>query len=363
MAKAHIKNVKISAVCCAVPKDRLSYEDFYAKIDKDTVDRFVKEAGVKQKFYSKDKTTIASDLCCAAAEEIFSKKGIDKSSIDALVLVTQSPDYPSPATSNTLQYRLGLNEDCLAYDVNLGCSGYVYGLYLAASHISSGAAKRVLLLAGDTNGGFGVASGLNELLFGDCGSATIIEYTDELEYADGFRFILKTMGSGFKALGAVSGLRYACVDNPEVRPEIYMDGLSVFSFSITKVPALFREFFESFGGGVDDYDSVLLHQANKSIIDMISKKIKAKNVPICLDRYANTASATVANVMCDHYAKTVMGGGSDESLKMVKIIMSGFGVGLSLAIADTHVDTKNILPIIHTNLTWDEGRQKVLNAK
>lgn len=361
MATTHIKNVKISAICCAMPADKLTYEDFYDTIDKDTVDRFVKEAGVKQKFYSKNRKTITSDLCLAAAENIFEKKKIDRASIDALIFVTQSPDYPAPNTSSTLQYRLGLSEDCLTYDVNQGCSGYVYGLYLAASHIAAGGVKRVLLLVGDTQPSISASNDLNDLLFGDCGSATLVEYTDDSEYSDGFRFMLKTIGSGFAALGAVSGLRYEYVGHPEPDPSIYMDGLSIFSFSITKVPALFKEFFEKFKTNIDDYDAVFLHQANMSMLNLIIKKIKAKNAPISLDRYGNTASATVANVICDYYSNLSSNVDIASDSTQKKVIMSGFGIGLSLAIADMKIDARDVFPIIHTDITWDEGRQKVLN--
>lgn len=354
MAIDYIKNVKISAVCCAVPTDKLTAEDFYQYLDKDNVDRFVKDAGVKQKFYSKNRKTITSDLCFEAAEEIFKKKNIDKNSIDALIFITQSPDYGVPTTSSTLQYRLGLSENCMAYDVNLGCSGYVYGLHLAASKLQSGYLKKVLLLVGDTSDGVSLTPNLNDLLFGDCGSATLIEYE---EGAKGFRFDLQTIGSGFKALGATTGLRYAYVGYPTFDPAIHMDGLAVFTFSITKVPKLFKSFLETFNMLIDDYDTVLLHQANKSMIDVITKKIKVdkSKVPLSLDRYANTSSATIPNVMCDYYA-------SNNEDKEVPIIMAGFGIGLSLGIADAYINPKDIFPIISTNITWDEGREKVLEA-
>ncbi len=354
MAIDHIKNVKISAVCCAVPTDKLTAKDFYNYLDKDSVDRFVKDTGVKQKFYSKNRKTITSDLCFEAAEEIFRKKNIDKNSIDAIIFISQTPDYVAPTTSSTLQYRLGLSENCMAYDVNLGCSGYVYGLHLAASKLQSGYLKKVLLLVGDTGDGVSVNPNLNDLLFGDCGSATLVEYE---EGAKGFRFDLQTIGSGFKSLGATTGLRYAYIGNPSFDPAIHMDGLSVFTFSITKVPKLFKSFLEIFDMSIDDYDTVLLHQANKSMLDVIIKKIKANKskVPLSLDRYANTSSATIPNVMCDYY-------GNNSADIEVPIIMSGFGIGLSLGIVDAHINPKNIFPIISTDITWDEGREKVLEA-
>lgn len=354
MAIDQIKDVKISAVCCAVPNDKLTAEDFYKYLDKDSVDRFVKDTGVRQKYYSKNRKTLTSDLCLEAAEEIFRKKEIDKKSIDALIFISQTPDYTAPTTSSTLQYRLGLSENCMAYDVNLGCSGYVYGLHLAASKLQSGFMKRVLLLVGDTSDGLSANPNLNDLLFGDCGSATIIEYEKD---APGFRFNLQTIGSGFKALGATTGLRYAYSNHPSFDPAIHMDGLAVFTFSISKVPKQFKSFFKTFETKIEDYDSILLHQANKSMIEVITKKIKAnkEKVPLSLDKYANTSSATIPNVMCDHY-------GQINTEEVFPLIMSGFGIGLSLGVADAYIKPKDILPIISTDITWEEGRSKVEEA-
>ena len=354
MAIDHLKNVKISAVACAVPNDKLTAEDFYKYLEKDVVDRFVKDVGVSQKFYSKNRRTITSDLCYEAAEEIFRKKNIDKESIDGLIFISQTPDYPAPATACLLQYRLGLSENCMAYDVSLGCSGYIYGLHMAATSLQSGYMKKILLLVGDTSDGTSPTVSLNDLLFGDCGSATIVEYD---EMSDGFKFDLRTIGNGFKALGATTGLRYAHIGNPSFDPSIHMDGLSIFTFSISQVPKLFKSFLQSFNKTIEDYDTVLLHQANKSMLDVIIKKIKAdiNKVPFSLNEYANTSSATIPNLICHYY-------GESNIDTDISAIMAGFGIGLSLGIADAKINPINILPIISTDTSWDEGRQKVIEA-
>ena len=228
--------------------------------------------------------------------------------------------------------------------------------------LQSGYLKKVLLLAGDVtepsifgiNGGTANIFGdLNDLLFGDCGSATLIEYDKGNE---GFRFALQSMGDGFKAIGACHGSRYAYAGYPKFDMSLHMDGLAVVSFSITKVPKLFKAFFEKFQASAEDYDSVLLHQANKSMLDTIAKKIKMQDKSrLSLERYANTSSASVPNAMCDYY-------GDKDDDESVKVIMSGFGIGLSLGVADAYISPKDILPIIQTDITWDEGRSKVLEA-
>ena len=164
------------------------------------------------------------------------------------------------------------------------------------------------------------------------------------------------MGDGFKAIGACHGSRYAYAGYPKFDMSLHMDGLAVVSFSITKVPKLFKAFFEKFQASAEDYDSVLLHQANKSMLDTIAKKIKMQDKSrLSLERYANTSSASVPNAMCDYY-------GDKDDDESVKVIMSGFGIGLSLGVADAYISPKDILPIIQTDITWDEGRSKVLEA-
>lgn len=209
-----------------------------------------------------------------------------------------------------------------------------------------------MLLVGDTQQTISNPANLNDLLFGDCGSATLLEYDKD---GFGLRFELQTIGSGFKYLGATSGLRFACVNHPTSHPSVYMDGLNVFNFSITQVPQLFKSFLNAFDEQIENYDSVFLHQANKSMLKIITKKIKATKAPMCLEKYGNTASASVPNVMCDHYA-------NDHSKELTKVILSGFGIGLSLGIADAYICPNDIFPIISTDITWDEGREKVLNS-
>lgn len=347
MAIDYIKNVKISAIACAVPDSKLTYKDFYDFLDKNSVKKFVQDVGVKEKYYSKNRKTMASDLCFAAAEEIFTRKKIEKKSIDGIIFITQTPDYLAPNTASTLQYRLGLPESCMAYDVNLGCSGYPYGIHIASSKLQSGFLKRILLLVGETDGAIAPSANFNDLLFGDCGSATIIDYE---ENAPGFRFNFKTIGKGFNLISANHGLRFE-YSNQSQNKNRHLDGIPVFTFSITEVPKQFKSFFKIFNTSIENYDRVLLHQANKSMINVIVKKIKAdkEKVPLSLERYGNTSSATIPNAICDYYGKI------DED-KNEFIIMSGFGIGLSLGMVDAYINPKDILPIISTDITWDEGR-------
>lgn len=356
MAKTIIKNVKISSIACAVPNDLAKAEDFYESLGERKVNRFIKDAGVKQKFYSKNDEIIASDLCYAAAKKLLESKNIDKNDIGAIIFISQYPDYDMPATANILQYRLGLSEHCLAWDVNLGCSAYPYGIFIASKIIDENISK-VLLLVGD-NGSDPQAddfSHLNSLLFGSAGSATLLEYDKN---APKMLFEARTYGEDFEALGALEGNRLNFINNPKVDLNKAMDGLKVFDFSVDKTPKIINDFLDFHHKNIQDYEALLLHQANKNIIKMIARNVNidTKKVPFSIDQYGNTSSASIPNLICHIY-------GNDDNDKNLPFLMVGYGIGMSVSMLDCNFNPKDILPIIHTNESFKRGREKALNAR
>ena len=167
MATGILNNVEIKGIACAVPDNIKKSEEYNAIFGEDSVQKFVNMTGVSQRHVALDEQC-ASDLCYAAASKLMKKLSWEPASIDGLILITQTPDYAVPATSCVLQHRLGLSEDCITFDVNLGCSAYVYGIWLAASMISSQDIKRVLLLVGDTsNYGINQNDSATAMIFGD----------------------------------------------------------------------------------------------------------------------------------------------------------------------------------------------------
>lgn len=195
MATAILEEVKITGLACAVPAHVDSIYDFAGSFGEESVEKFIATTGVRERHFVHDKQTNC-DLCYVAAEKLLAHKGYEKESVDGLVLVTQTPDYARPATAHALHKRLGLNKDCMVFDVNLGCSGFVYGLNIVGSMIKSGALKRVLLCCGEAHNCLcDTSDKATSMLFGDAGSATILEAG-----GDTIRTLLKADGEGYRAI-------------------------------------------------------------------------------------------------------------------------------------------------------------------
>lgn len=329
---AQTQGARIAGVVSCVPP-RVVDNDHFEERFGDKVADVVKMTGVKTRRWV-DPGVTTSDLCTRAAERLLDTLDWSRDSIDAVVFVSQTPDYRLPATACLLQNRLGLRVGISALDVSLGCSGYVYGLWLSMMMVQTGAAKRVLLAVGDTS------SIMNDpddrstvLLFGDAGTATAIEASDEGAAA---RFVLGSDGSGAEALivpkGAFrrpeEGSRFA--DYPG--DTLYMDGGEVFNFTLKAVPPLIRAAIEADERQVEDYDLFLLHQANTFMIKHLAKKAKlpAEKVPINIDRFGNTSSATLPLLMTDVAAEQLRN-------SACRILLCGFGVGLSWGAASLQV--------------------------
>lgn len=301
------------------------------------LDRLKKTIGLHKRRVVDDVTT-AADLCERAAVELLKKSSIDASSIDAVICVTQTPDYSQPCNAAVLHGRMGLSKDCAALDVNLGCSGYVYGLWLAHSMIASGGCERVLLLAGDT-----ISRLVHEKdrsvapLFGDGGSATLLEKS---EGAMASYFSLQTDGSGFDNLivpagGARSpkseGTSEVSEDeagNFRSLENLFMDGAEIFNFSITEEPRSVTDLLEYAGLESDAVDYFIFHQANRYILTNIAKRLKldVAKVPMqTVERYGNQSSASIPSAICGELAEEL------KSNSSKKLLLSGFGVGLSWA--------------------------------
>ncbi|MFA5531197.1 MAG: ketoacyl-ACP synthase III [Thiohalomonadaceae bacterium] len=360
MAIYDLGNVMISGIACAVPETVVKAEQYYEVLGEDVVDKFVKTVGVKQRHLGGDSMVTTADLCYDAAEKLIKDLQINREEIIALILVTQTPDYIIPATACVLQYRLGLSEECLAYDVNLGCSGYVYGLYLAATHIKPDTKGKVLLLAGDAKPSRKDSIDRSQaMLFGDAGTATILEYTEK---GSGMKCLLKTQGHGFKSLIKPCGgnrhpggnMERTLRDDGTIRNdfETYMDGTAIFNFSISEVPKLFNEFNKIFNLSPEDFDFIAFHQANLFMLNYIAKKLKLpkEKMPISLDIYGNTSSASIPITICDYFNRN----NQECDDKYYNVMGCGFGVGLSLGITTFQVHNKTCFPIITTNDSFED---------
>jgi len=333
MAIFSIPNVKLVGLSACVPKQKIENKNFAWK-GKNDYRLFAKTVGIEQRRIA-EKHQTAADLCFEAAEKLIEALEWNKNEIQILVFVSQTPDYITPATAVTLQNRLNLPTSCLAFDINLGCSAYVYGLSVVSSLLSNMSFTKGLLLVGDT------ASKIVSLndksttpIFADAGSATALEY-DFLAYPD-FHFHLQSDGSGKESIivrdgGArnqVSTDSFAIADDGKGiarnRLQMEMNGLSVFNFTMREVVPNINQLLENIQKQQEDFDYFVFHQANKLLNERIRKKLKleSEKVPYSLQKYGNTSCATIPVTMVSELQQEL-------SNQKLKLILSGFGVGLS----------------------------------
>lgn len=321
MAFLEIKNVKLTGVAAAVPGHTISNSSHLQESRE-----FIESTGIFERRHSEQYTS--SDLCVEAADKLIKELKWEKEDIDGILFVSQYRDYILPATACIIQERLGLSKECFAEDISMGCSGWVYGLSTAAALLQNGSIKKMILLCGDAKR----STPVNDPLFGHAGTATALEYDNGNE---GFKFHFGTDGSNFEAIiipdgGArnqtsLNSFSEEMVDGKKLhRLQTRMKGMDVFSFGITVPPKSIKSLSNHFNEDYSETDYLILHQANKKILEMIGKKLKlpSEKIPSSLYNYGNTSSAsiplTIVSQLRDHVR--------DNSCKFV---CCGFGVGLS----------------------------------
>lgn len=329
--KAIINGAAIHAINSWLPNKEIELSSFISLYGDAEVNSIIKATGV-EKVRIADNNMTSSDMCYLAAEKLFEQDGFDKSLIDGLVFVSQTTDWILPATSISLQDRLGLSKDTVCMDVHYGCSGYIYGLFQAASWMACGACKNVLVLAGDTTSRM-----INEhdkslrLVFGDCGTATIVSHGEgQMGFhiqSDGSgtdRLIVPAGGFRLPASEETSVLEWDEDRNGRTKNDLYMDGMAIFNFAITKVHKNINELIDEIGWRKEDVGFYGLHQANEFMVNYVRKKLKVSEdiAPVNVKNYGNTGPATLPLLLSD-----LCSGNHNYQLK--KSILSGFGVGLS----------------------------------
>lgn len=346
-------NIEITGVCCAVPGKPISINEIESPFTEKEVKRFSKMVGVNQLYRaSEDQTTL--DLCIIAAKKLMNDLNWVPDEIDGLIFVSQTPDYVLPASSAIAQEALGLNNDCFCFDVNMGCSGYVYGLQIASRMLQKNQCEKILLLVGDTISKIISPEDKSvALLFGDAGSATAASYK---ESASESIFVLGTDGKGAKNLIVSAGAfknqdtsaeSYERVaddsGNKRSAHDLYMNGSEVFNFTISEVPKLVDGIIESSGVDKTAVDYFVLHQANKFMLEQISRKIGVdlSKVPINIEKYGNTSSATIPLVLIDNQIA------ENNHIINKKILMAGFGVGFSWGAAIINFENTFVSDLVY----------------
>jgi 3-oxoacyl-[acyl-carrier-protein] synthase-3 len=332
MAFFSINNIRLQGIAAAVPKFEISNWD-YDYISEKERKLLIKTTGIEKRRAVQNSGVTTADLGMAAAEKLLKETNTAKEDIEILVFVSQTPDYLLPASSILIQNRMGLSKNCMAFDINLGCSGYVYGFSVISSLMSSGKMKKGLLIAGDISSISAEREDKSVYpLFGDAATATLLEYDEK---ADKINFSLQSDGAGYEAIIVrEGGLRKPyTVDSFKIEDKgngikraprnLELDGMEVFNFSVTTVPKNIEEFFKETVTSPDSYDYFIMHQANLLMNETIRKKLKfpAEKVPYSLAKYGNTSSASIPI--------TIVSELRDKLSAPTSLLLSGFGVGLS----------------------------------
>jgi len=329
MALLRYDNVRVAGMAAAVPRHVEHTVSTTAKYDDES---YIASVGVRQKRFSNDFT--AGDLGEAAAKRLLSDLGWG-SDVDLLLMVTQTPDYILPATSCVLHGRLGLKRSCAALDINLGCSGWVYGMAVAMSMMQTGSVRRAIVIAGDARK---QVPEEHDQLFGFATTATAIEYKQLTNVNGGATYIdLGSDGTGFDAIirpygGArnpitIDALTPRLCEDGRMRHgcQTVMKGMDVFAFGITTAPKSIRNILKESQQTLDDVDYVVFHQANVKMLETIRKKLKLAEdkVPYSLKMFGNTSSASIPLTVVTMLKEALRGRVAS------RLIGCGFGVGLS----------------------------------
>lgn len=315
------RKAAICAIRSHLPEYRLTNEELAREFKDWNVQKIYEKTGISTRAIAAP-DECASDLGVAAAERLFVDGVCKRDDIDYLLFCTQSPDYFLPASACVMQDRLGLRQSCGALDINQGCSGFVYGLTLAKGLIESGTAGNVLLITAETYSKYiDPADRSVRTIFGDGGSAALIRTVESDRTLIG-PFVLGTDGSGAEKLIVRSG----AARGPNSGPTLFMDGPEVFTFTLRVVPSAVRELLHRAGLNLNDVDYFVFHQANRFMLEQLRKKIGIPPQKFCinLETSGNTVSATIPMAL-----ERALGTG--ELQAGAKVLLAGFGVGLSWA--------------------------------
>lgn len=331
------KAAKIIAIDYHLPAGVLDNEQLAAELGDWSADKIFDKTGIRTRHIAAAGET-AADLAYAAATSLFAAHpAIARDAIDTLILCTQAPDHFLPSSACILQHRLGLPTSCAAFDINLGCSGYVYGLALARGMIESGLRRNVLLLTADTYSKFIHPHDRSvRTLFGDGAAATLVSAVEAPAGSAIGGFVLGTDGGGADKLivpagaarlppsAATGATRTDASGNVRSDDHLFMDGAEVMAFTLTSVPRAMAQVLDEAGKTLADIDHVVFHQANRFMLDALRKKCKIPEDKfiIEMDSVGNTVSSTIPIALARARAKGRTRPGQTA-------LLLGFGVGYS----------------------------------
>lgn len=329
---AKLNHVSIKSISTCVAKSGIPlYEYAPHLIDEKQSIKFAKNTGFSKLAISSENITTA-DLCLKAAKELFKKTDIKPNEIDALIFLTQTPNWHLPATSHYLQNELGLSNDVFCLDVNEGCAGYEHGLYLASLLVSSNQCENVLLLVGDTITKITDPSDkATRLIFGDAGSASVLSSSNS-----SIIFSITTYGDRYNAI-ITENSRHK-ITSETAKGFLHLDGMGIMDFTLNEVPECIEELLKYANYDKESIELFAAHQANKLILDSLAMKlgIPSAKMPFSAGEIGNTSSASIPVLLCKDYKEQKLG----------KVMLCGFGVGLACALCIADLSETKILDLV-----------------
>ena len=329
------KGVGVTAIAAAVPAQVIKNREYTDVFSKEEAEAIVEKTGIEERRFA-DEDTCSSDLCLAAAEKLIEDFHVNKEDIDLLVFISQTPDYRMPATSVTLQHRLGLSNKTIAFDINLGCSAFIYGLSVVYSMMQNHGLRKALILDGETRSKvYSPHDRRSAFLFGDAGVAALVERDGKFGRSifslnsDGSRAdLIMVPAGGYRKMSSAETVIEKVVDefgNRRSEEQGYMRGGDVFNFVIREIPRDIKNTLTYAGYTTEDFDYVVFHQANNFINSYIAKKMKldTTKIPSTIAKYGNTSSVSVPLTIVSELR------GKLEGKK--ELLLSAFGVGMTWA--------------------------------
>lgn len=335
MAYIQFEGVGITAISAAVPKRVIRNREYTEVFSVEEAKDIVEKTGIEERRFADDETC-SSDLCFAAAEKLIADNHINKEEIDLLIFISQTPDYRMPATSCTLQHRLGLPNSTIAFDITLGCSAFLYGLSVVYGMMERSGLRKALLLDGETRSKvYSPRDRRSAFLFGDGGVAALIERDSKFGKST---FSLNTDGSradlimipagGYRKMSSAETVVEKVIDefgNMRSDEQGYMRGGDVFNFVIREIPRDIKNTVAYAGKEMDSFDYVVFHQANNFINSYIAKKMKLENakIPSTIAKFGNTSSVSVPLTIVSELQGKLNG--------KKELLLTAFGVGMTWA--------------------------------
>ena len=328
----------ISEIAHFLPEYVLSNHQINLEHPEWSADKISSKTGIFNRHISNE-NEFSSDLGIKAAQKLFEKNNTIKNNVDFLIFCTQSPDFLIPTTACILQDKLSLNSNIGAIDINMGCSGYLYGLSYANGIIVSGQAKNVLLITSETYSKLiNPQDKSNKTIFGDGATASLISEQPNTHMSGAIqKFSFYTQGSGYDKLmvknGGIKHKHLTAKDEFDIDGNyiknddyLFMDGKAVFHFTSFKVPPFIDKLLISNNLDLNSIDLFIFHQANVFMMNFIRKrcKIPQDKFHIFIENCGNTVSSSVPLALEDALMKKKINKGS-------KVLLAGFGVGLSIS--------------------------------